>query len=228
MRATSRDVGDETGTGDKEGDELKASPGIRVLRGHTSRIDSILFSPTDPFLLVTSAEPDMRAKRRRGDITRKERCEIIFWDLASTSPVSRGPQVEDSLLEKAILDGVTTLSKTMGRSSGELYQLTEAEQTEIRQALSVTLHNLMFARRRVNIPELHGRFTTSFQSPTFSPDGSRSLYMPGERPDSNGVDNRSDVPPRILSFVDGANAGFVIKGGSSVYTMYGRANPSST
>ncbi len=167
--------------------------GRRILRGHRGKISSILFSPTDPCLLVTSSEPDMRARRRRGKQLNAFGSEIIIWDLSPTSRISQPPTIPDSVLEASAENAVETIVNIIGRhSSGQWgsIQFAEGETAQLQKDIHISLLGIVFSRLTGDVPKLHGRIPMACRSEPFSKDGRKVLYMPGDTPNSNGIDDR--------------------------------------
>ena len=154
----------------------------KILAGHHGRVDSVMFSPTDPYLLVTAAAPGMPS-------TTKQECEIFCWNLSPNFPMPTAPSIPEEILQAAADRAVDAVDQH-GFSSGPSFDLTDGEREMFTGQLLSSLQGILGDRRISGLPKLHGRLPLSFNSCPFSRDGTRFIYMPGERPNSNGKDDR--------------------------------------
>jgi WD40 repeat protein len=145
--------------------------GYWVLTGHTSPIESVTFSPTNPNLLVTSASG--------GDEP-----VIIIWNLDAEGylPDTKST-VDDPVSDKKAGDKgeESRFNSEEGdtASSGEKH----TDSTRSPKVLYRSTQPLSDISTR-----LCGRLATSFQSNVFNPSGTRLLYLPGRSAPCNTKD----------------------------------------
>ncbi|KAJ9119064.1 hypothetical protein QFC22_003555 [Naganishia vaughanmartiniae] len=150
----------------------------RVLSGHSSKVSTLGFSPSDPDLLVSSSEGAMMA---REEANGRDRYQIIIWNLSNL------PEGLDN--ESLDIDGVTAAGlRAVNEELGATLTLTNEEEHEIRTALHKLIERFEAYHKVPASSRLNGRINTSFQSPMFSNSGKHLIYLPGSRPHSNGDD----------------------------------------
>jgi WD40 repeat protein len=146
---------------------------ITVLEGHTSTIGEIGFSPTDPNLLVSSADSwDAPGEPN----------EIIIWNVAEMRDQIRAEKPVD--IDRAAEKGLQAIISDLGDS----LELSKDDIIEMTTALKSTIKRVRTRGRVPASSRLDGRISTSFQSPLFSNSGEYLIYQPGSRPESNGDD----------------------------------------
>ena len=151
---------------------------LQILRGHVSRVDSIEFHPTEPTKLVSCA------MCHQGGSVEAE-CTILFWDL-SENPMK-------NLLNETALESVgkRAMEGAVGglESSGALWRPDEDEKAGLVKDFAKSIEALNVKSRIQSGEKLHGRLVDRFRGRSFNRDGSRMIYLPGERPWSNRVDD---------------------------------------
>ncbi|KAM5350051.1 hypothetical protein ACJ41O_006556 [Fusarium nematophilum] len=146
---------------------------VTILKGHTSTISSLAFKPNDNNTLVSSeddhngSDPDTKPT-------------IIVWkiDKAKETPI-----LGDSALSGV---GSAAAGTAIDKLAGLGMQLKEDEQEELKTAFMPALTRVMAKQNVANNIRIHGHLQTGFQSEIFSPSGSQMVYLPGDRPYSNG------------------------------------------
>lgn len=148
----------------------------RVLSGHSSDVNTVGFSPTNPNQLVSSSQGDMR---RIGEALHQY--EIIIWDLKSADRLDKADPIDiEGVTEagvRAVIDGLC-----------EKLKLEEEEEEEIRGSLRKMISSFENYHKIPAAARLTGRISTTFQSPLFSNSGEYLIYLPDSRPISNGDD----------------------------------------
>lgn len=161
--------------------------GRRVLSGHTARVGTVGFSPTDSDLLVSHAV--VREISSSSDNI-KEVDEIIIWNLSDFPDGSdKGVLDVDGVTESGVLAVTEGLGGTL--------MLTSDEENEMRTTLRKMISRFETYHKIPASARLNGRISTSFQSPLFSNSGRHLIYLPGSRPKSNG-DDTWDISLRDL------------------------------
>lgn len=168
---------------------------MNKIKGHTSDIAGLHFCPTRSNLLVSGSE-GMQDGRRSLDGVRSE---IIIWDL-------------DNLGEK---DGIATeeeirqlSGETVDWISGQLdkrgfaLRLGTTQREEVQAKVDKLLSRYQTATLIDPSQRIEGRLPDSFHSPVSNEDGTKLIYLPGERPHSNG-DDQWDIVVRNLNPDDG-------------------------
>ena len=149
----------------------------QILKGHVSRVDTVVFHPKDSRALVSCAAND-----RAGTVPAKPT--IIIWNLDEQyqKPLLEAKAI-DELSQHAVssvasglpnIDTSWRLDKDEKRSLGE----------DIGKAVT-TLNIKSVVRDNIQI---HGRLQSSFGSQVFNSTGSSMAFLPGDRPKSNGDD----------------------------------------
>ena len=154
---------------------------LRLLKGHTSRVDTLAFKPGDDDMLVSFAMYDMASSVAREPT-------ILLWQLGMYIGKADLTADEISTISKravrAVVEGLTDLETSLHLPVAEQNSLAAAFKPSILQAL--TRENVS------NNVKICGRLPSSFQSNVFSPSGKYMMYLPGSSPQSNG-DERWDI-----------------------------------
>lgn len=158
--------------------DIQALEVLTILKGHNSRISSLAFKPGDSNTLVSSEEGDY------GRVDHHVVPTIYVWD------IDKKAKQPGDILHGDVLKGVSTAAaKTAADKFKELDVDLGSEQIdELETALFPTVDRVARKQGAADMKSLQGRLTTSFQSEVFSPSGSWMVYLPGERPHSNGKD----------------------------------------
>lgn len=176
-----------------------------VLGYHEGRLDSVLFSSTNPHQLVSSYEP--RRVKPGQDLSST----IIIRDLSIRAntriPIS---EVDIGTASSAAISSVESTLPSL--------EIMPAEKESLTSILKARLVNLAAARATSHLPKIHGRLTTSFNSAPFSHDGQKLLIMPGERGQSNSIDASWVV--EIYSVSDGTTVQLVGHEDSIMWTGF--------
>jgi len=142
-----------------------------VLIGHISEVRSLVFSPTDPNLLVSWSETELRPNDRHPEYN-----DIILWNVEAQKGVDRtlGPRLIDNAAKAGVEAVVSTLGSNMRMSMGEKWDMR-------------TLLRAIITRNetRSHVPtssRLDGRIVTSYHSSVFSNSGGYLIYLPGPLP----------------------------------------------
>jgi len=146
-----------------------------VLKGHTSILAEIGFSPTDPNLLVSYADRDKDNHYNNAN-------EIIIWNVEEEKAAaqSRPPMAVDEAAKVGIRAALSSLEETLKASEEDLEEMQDSLKAMIEQ---IDIRSRVSSSRR-----LDGRISTHFQSPLFSNGGEYLIYLPKSRPASNGDD----------------------------------------
>lgn len=161
------------------------SGNVNRLKGHTSPVHVLAFSPTDNVLITCATPMSSRSEDDEGE------SEIITWDIdevASKQPISIA---DEAGLEQLAASAVATVQMELKSRKLEM-RLDQVEEKEIREAIAKLLGRYQTQRHVGPENRLVGRLTTSFGSASFSPDGRRIIYLPGGRPESYG-DEQWDI-----------------------------------
>ncbi|KUJ17285.1 YVTN repeat-like/Quino protein amine dehydrogenase [Mollisia scopiformis] len=150
---------------------------IMVLKGHVSRIDALAFQPGKPKVLVSSAQNNY-AGSAPAEPT------IIFWDLDEQK---KHPIMEDSEVLKIANQAKDNIVKNLQEAQTRI-ELSTEEEGRLISAIEPVISRIAKTHSVVNRKFIHGRLQGSFQSEIFSPSGSHFIYLPGNRPISNGKD----------------------------------------
>ena len=168
--------------------EQRSGSRIRTIKGFVGAIGSLVFSPSDPIVLVIASVPDLR---RPNDGVKEN---IIIWDTSSND--GKIDTLPDVILESAASNALEAINKELARShNGVTHQLKipHEEREALQESIVQSLHRIDMLSWTDHLPKVAGRLMTSFGSNPFSHDGTKLLYMPGPRPDSNGRDERWKV-----------------------------------
>jgi WD40 repeat protein len=169
--------------------------GVRtVLYGHTSDVTTVGFSPTDPNLLVSASES------MRGPTNDSSGCnDIILWDLRQATKQFPEPVPIEQATEAGVLAIHARLRNTLTLSDHEL--------GEIRGSVKSMIERFHTRSRVPASSRVNGRISTTFQSPLFSNSGDFLIYLPGDRPSSNGDDTWDiclyDIANRVATTLSG-------------------------
>jgi WD40 repeat protein len=146
-----------------------------MLKGHTSIVAEIEFSPTDSNLLVSYADRDKDGHYNDAN-------EIIIWDVEEQrgAAQSRTPTAADEAAKVGIEAALERLRGALKASSEDL--------DEMQESLKAMIERIDIRSRVSPSSRLNGRISTHFQSPIFSNGGEYLIYQPNSRPESNGDD----------------------------------------
>ena len=151
---------------------------LHVLKGHVSRVDVVEFHPTEPKKLISCA-----MCYYGGSV--KAEPTILFWDL--------NENVMEGLLNETTLEhiGQRAVDGTVGELeiSGSSWRLNEDEKASLTKDFAKSIETLNIKSRIQDNKKLCGRLVTSFGGRSFNRDGSSMIFLPGERPRSNGIDD---------------------------------------
>jgi WD40 repeat protein len=152
---------------------------VLVCKGHVSQVGSLAFQPSNPKVLVSSAE------NYAGGSTPAEPT-IIVWDLDELQ--------ENHVLESSVIASIANQA-TDGVVDNLLMaqprlELSAEEEMSLTSAIEPVIERIVRAHAAAKLRTIKGRLTTSFQSEIFSPSGKYLIYMPGRSPGANG--NGSD------------------------------------
>lgn len=164
----------------------------RKLNGHTSDVSSVAFSPGRPSLLVSTSEGDEGGRRGPPG---KNTPEIIIWDISDSD--DRKGVASEAEVERIAGDTISFLEGQIEERSYSL-RLTKEERKEMRETIDKLVSKYQTARLIDPSRKIHGRLCVSFDSPVFDKDGTRLIYLPGNRPNSNG-DDTWDIVIRDLT-----------------------------
>jgi WD40 repeat protein len=147
---------------------------IAVLKGHISRVDAIAFKPTDANVLVSSEQHDYAHSGPAGPPT------IIVW---KTDQVRDTRALEEEALKSASAVAAAITAASLTKLGVEL---TREGLAELEEAYTPAITRVVTKHTVTDNIRIHGRLKTSFQSEVFSPTGKWMVYLPGDRPRSNG------------------------------------------
>lgn len=154
----------------------------QMLKGHTSKVDTVRFHPKDPEALVSCA-----MNSTGGSVAAEPA--IIFWNLDK--------QRQRRLLSKAAV-------AQLGRRAASFvacdiegldttpWVLDEGEEESIGQDIGKAITALNVKSQLRDNVKIHGRLSSSLGSQTFNLTGSSIAFLPGNRPRSNG-DEQWDI-----------------------------------
>ena len=156
-----------------------------TLRGHTGEVDSVQFSPVRPLELVSAASHET-SRRKRTVLSQTSKPEIVVWDL-SQAPTASGESDAQIAFDVAANEDLCHALAVLA-SKGMTLQPSEVEAKDVKASLEATLLEMRTLRSLPADDRIFGRFLPRFQSPVFSQNGNLMLYLPGDRPNSNGDD----------------------------------------
>ncbi|WRT65883.1 uncharacterized protein IL334_002834 [Kwoniella shivajii] len=168
----------------EEAEGIEKGKLIQTLSGHTGRLHLVSFIPGQSNRLVSFSEqygyPDSDLDEK-SKLKPKPKSEIIFWDLDNI----KSPSITDQ-------DILTTSKKGLESISDHLQSLDFNITPETKEEIEQTVYKLL-SREHIDqlIPsdsKINGRLTAHFGSPIFNNKGDKMVYMPGDRPKSNGDD----------------------------------------
>lgn len=150
---------------------------VSVLKGHTNDIEAVAFQPGNPNVLVSS----QRGGRAADNEEVIAEC-IIIWHLDHSND-SEAPA--DEAIDKAIADTAAAASKNLNAIG---VNVAESELRYLEKCVAPHVRYVVSKYVSASRTQIHGWFTTSFQSEVFSPSGKFMAYLPGKSPRSNRSD----------------------------------------
>ena len=174
------------GSSSKEEGEPKSK--IRSIQGFIGQLSSLVFSPSDPNLLIIGTGPTFRGPGTGAKNT------LIFWDVSS----NRGnpERLPEDVLNSTANHAIDAMAKELTKAhpgTSKTIRLTQEDRDILQEDILRDLHQIDLTSSTDHFPKVYGRLSTSFDSCPVSSDGTKVLYMPGARPDSNGEDDRWEV-----------------------------------
>ncbi|KAJ9500945.1 hypothetical protein H2202_003503 [Exophiala xenobiotica] len=147
----------------------------QVLKGHISRVDAIAFQPGNANVLVSAAT------NNHGGSVRAD-CEVIIWDLPAQKT---RPSIDEATIPKISKEASDVVAAGLSKAEAPL-TLTDAESGNLSKDIESLVTKLATRHNVAEDAKLPGRLLTSFDTNYFSPSGDKLLYLPGNRPRSNG------------------------------------------
>lgn len=146
-----------------------------LLRGHTSRVDTLAFQPGEANVLVSCAMNNMGGSVPTEPI-------IIFWDLSA----HKGPgQLSGDDVANVSKHAVRAVVERLTDLDSSLH-LVLAEQEFLATSFTPSISQALAKNNVSGNVKINGRLPGNFQSNVFSPSGRYMMYLPGQRPPSNG------------------------------------------
>jgi WD40 repeat protein len=146
-----------------------------VLKGHVSGVDGLAFQPGNPKVLVSCAQQNS-GRSTPGEPT------IIVWDLDKQQ---ENPPMGDHAISSIASHATDTVVENLLMAQPQV-ELSAEEEESLISAIEPVISRIVRTHAVAKERTIHGLLSTSFQSETFSPSGSYLIYMPGQRPRSNG------------------------------------------
>lgn len=148
----------------------------QVLKGHISRVDSLVFHPTDPNKLLSCAMSD------RGGSVKAEPV-IIFWNVEQKQELLDETLIKDlgARAASVVADDLKKLTST--------WTMSQTEREDLAQDVASSLTALNTKSTIQAMAQIHGRLASNFGSHAYNCDGTSMIYLPGPRPRSNTVDD---------------------------------------
>ncbi|WWC60472.1 uncharacterized protein I303_103045 [Kwoniella dejecticola CBS 10117] len=167
----------------------------QILRGHTGQIGFVAFLPHNPKKMVSYAESRSRETSR----IQRPSSEIIFWDLDEVDEGSSSSNSDNDVVEasvqgvKAIREYIwsrsdSTASPGCATSTPSTFTLNMDFEKELAESIHKILSRAKIDQLIPKESKMNGRLTNQFGSPIFDHKGTQMIYMPGDRPCSNGDD----------------------------------------
>jgi len=141
-----------------------------VLRGHISIVKKLGFSPTDPNLLVSWSETEIRPNERDPELN-----DIVIWNIREQQGRDQTPK--PVLIDNAAKAGVRAVEATLGPEM----RMSMEDRSEMRTFLRVLMKRNETRSRVPSNSRLDGRLNTMFHWPLFSNNGEYLIYLPGPR-----------------------------------------------
>ena len=150
-----------------------------VLSGHTSDVNVVRFSPTDPKLLVSCSKALDRSGKDKIDPN-----EIIIWDVDAERSAQQSRILVPS--DQAAKAGVEAVIAHLRES----LQLSTDDTDEIHNTLRSVIEKCDIRGRVSPSSRLDSNINSSFQSPIFSNSGEYLIHLPDPRPKDHGGHTR--------------------------------------
>ncbi|TVY81181.1 putative WD repeat-containing protein [Lachnellula suecica] len=151
---------------------------ITVCKGHVSKIDALAFRPgNNSKVLVSSAQNNYAG-------TKPVEPTIIIWDLDAQQ---EHPPIDPSIISRIASQAASTVVQELQQVETPV-ELSSAEEKDLTADFEPSISRAIKTHGLAKQRTLPGRLQSNFQSEVFSPSGTYLLYMPGERPHSNGND----------------------------------------
>jgi len=157
---------------------------VKVVKGHTSKVGAVVWSPTEPKLFLTSSSKPLRTPD--DDDVSGEKSEILLWhidDIAGEDEDIVGNLVQGAL--HTITRDIAAYDSKKTSSPGSSWKLTKSDTDRLTKDLTKTLQHSFILSSRTQ-EAIHGELMQSVGSNPFSPDGESVVFLPGERGQSNG------------------------------------------
>ena len=151
---------------------------LQVLKGHVSRVDAVRFHPEEPRILVSCA-----MNNRAGSVAAESA--IILWKLYEHRERILEVGATLQALGKRAVEGVVA-----GLHDMELdWTLAEQEKGSLAEDFEKTITLMNLKSQVQDYVRIQGRLSASFGSRVFNDKGTSLIFLPGERPSSNTMDN---------------------------------------
>ncbi|KAF4972355.1 hypothetical protein FSARC_1077 [Fusarium sarcochroum] len=151
--------------------DTKSWDTIVLLKGHTSKIDSIVFKPDDANILVSSGDQEY------DDRDEIEPPTIIVWNIEKEQAAVG---IEDESLKDAARSAASAAVDRLAKLGIGL------DSDGLGVAFEPVINHAIAKHLAADKKTIHGRLHLSFHSQIFSPSGKWMSYLPGKAPPSNG------------------------------------------
>ncbi|KAF5667059.1 serine threonine kinase [Fusarium heterosporum] len=169
---------------------------IVILKGHTSKIDSMAFRPRDAKTLISSDEPFYDGLGSAKDPT------IILWNIEEEQATTH---LDEDSLGNAARAAASAAAKKLAEDG---ISLDSTKVQDLGTVLEPAIGRVVSEHMIAGKVTLEGQLVSAHQSQMLSPSGKWLAYIPGKRPRSN----RSDPWDIKILSTDDLSEGLTLEG----------------